>query len=173
MEKTIYLAGGCFWGVEKFFKMINGVIDTEVGYANGNTINPTYEDVCKKGTNHAETVKVVYNSDKISTSALLSLFFKIIDPTSLNRQGNDIGYQYRTGIYYICDEELPVIILSISQLQNQYPNKEIVIELAPLENYYPAEEYHQDYLEKNPNGYCHLTSTQYAHASNFKGDILL
>lgn len=167
MEKIIYLAGGCFWGVEKFFKMIKGVVDTQVGYANGNTANPSYEDVCKHGTNHAEVVKVTYDSDKITTENLLNLFYKIIDPTSLNKQGGDIGTQYRTGIYYTESADIAMLQKSLAKLQEKFPTKEIMVELEPLDNYYPAEEYHQDYLEKNPQGYCHLTSSQYSYADNF------
>lgn len=173
MEKTIYLAGGCFWGVEKFFKLLKGVIGTQVGYANGNTENPSYEDVCKNGTGHAETVKITYDSTKISTKSLLSLYYKIIDPTSLNKQGGDKGIQYRTGIYYTDVDDLPIIASSLGMLQNQYLDKEIVIELEPLINYYKAEEYHQNYLEKNPTGYCHLTSNQYSYADHHNKKALL
>jgi len=155
MSNEIYLAGGCFWGVEKYVSLISGVENTQVGYANGKTINPTYEEVCHSNTGHAETVKVVYNPDKISLSKLLDLYYEIIDPVSINRQGADKGAQYRTGIYYIDERDLPVISDSIKKLQLKY-EKPIAIEISPLENFSPAEEYHQKYLEKNPNGYCHI-----------------
>ena len=153
--KDIYYAGGCFWGVEKYFSLISGVCDTTVGYANGNTPNPTYEDVCKKNTGHAETVHVRYSPDIISLKALTVKFFEIIDPTIKNRQGADIGSQYRTGIYCVNSEDCDVIKEVISEVQNEY-NEPIVTELEPLQNFYPAEEYHQDYLKKNPQGYCHI-----------------
>lgn len=155
MEKEIYLAGGCFWGTEKYLKSLEGVIETETGYANGNTKNPTYEEVCYQGTNHAETVKVVYNSDKLSLEALLEDFYCIIDPTEVNRQGADIGVQYRTGIYYTNAEEKEIICTSLKKLQKEY-EAPLAVEVLPLKHFYRAEEYHQDYLEKNPRGYCHI-----------------
>ena len=159
MEKrdmnTIYLAGGCFWGTEHFLSMVHGVIEAEVGYANSNVPNPTYREVCTGRTGAAETVKVVYNPKEISLPFLLSLYYKTIDPTSLNKQGNDRGTQYRTGIYYTDASERPVIEESLSQLQRNY-SKPLAIEVAPLKNFYPAEDYHQDYLDKNPGGYCHI-----------------
>lgn len=151
----IYLAGGCFWGTEHFLKQINGVIDTQVGFANGSTSSPSYEDVCKRGTGHAETVKVVYDKDTAPLNFILDLFFKTIDPTSLNRQGNDIGIQYRTGIYYTDEADVPVIKNSISELEKRI-GKAVAVEVVPLQNFYPAEDYHQDYLDNNPNGYCHI-----------------
>lgn len=154
-EKEIYLAGGCFWGLEKYIGNIPGVLRTEAGYANGKTENPTYEDVCRRDTGHAETVRVVYNAETTGLLRLLELFYKVIDPTSLNRQGNDVGSQYRTGIYYTDPDDLPVIRQSIDELQKSYP-KRIAIETQPLKNYYTAEEYHQKYLDKNPGGYCHI-----------------
>ncbi len=153
--KTIYLAGGCFWGVEAYLERIYGVAYTEVGYANGFTENPSYEDVCSKHTGHAETVLVKYDPEKISLEKLLEAYFKIINPTSLNKQGNDIGSQYRTGIYYTDSNDEIIINAFIKQEQSNY-NKLIVVEVKALENYYRAEEYHQKYLENNPNGYCHL-----------------
>ena len=154
-KKEIYLAGGCFWGLEKYLGNIPGVTATEVGYANGKTERPTYEDVCRQDTGHAETVRLTYDSAQISLMRLLSLFYEVIDPTSHNRQGNDVGKQYRTGIYYTDPEDLPVIQESIGQLQREY-TKTIAIETRPLENYYTAEEYHQKYLDKTPGGYCHI-----------------
>ena len=147
LKKEIYLAGGCFWGTEKYLSLVPGVIATDVGYANGNTENPTYEDVCCMGTEHAETVKVVYEDEELMLKDLLSLFYEVIDPTSLNRQGNDRGIQYRTGIYFVDEKDKPLIRESLDELQKGY-EEEIVIELLPLENYYPAEEYHQKYLDK-------------------------
>jgi methionine-S-sulfoxide reductase len=159
--KTIYLAGGCFWGAEKYLASIPGVIKTEAGYANGRTANPGYEDVCRKNTGHAETVKVDYDPGLLSLARLLELFYLAIDPTSLNRQGHDTGTQYRTGIYYTGEEDLPVIEASLDSLQKEY-REPVVVEARPLENYYPAEEYHQKYLDKNPGGYCHIGSGTFA-----------
>ncbi len=151
----IYLAGGCFWGVEEYMHRIPGVYDSSSGYANGNTENPTYEDVIYSNTGHAETVKVIYDSKEVSLEELLIRFFEVVDPTSLNKQGNDVGSQYRSGVYYENEEDKLIIDKVIQGLKSEY-EKEIVVEVLPLENYYPAEEYHQDYLVKNPNGYCHI-----------------
>ena len=156
MSSEIYLAGGCFWGVEKYLSLIQGVESTQVGYANGNTLCPTYEQVCTENTGHAEVVKVVYNPNIISLTELLNLYFEVIDPTSVNKQGGDIGMQYRTGIYYINVMDLPLINQAIHKLQKKY-EKPIVIEVDLLRNYFPAEEYHQNYLDKNPHGYCHIS----------------
>lgn len=152
---TIYLAGGCFWGTEHFFSLVPGVKDTEVGYANSNVPDPSYKEVCSGRTGAAETVKVVYDTDSITLPFLLQLFYQTIDPTSLNRQGNDVGTQYRTGIFYTNPEERPVIENSIKNLQKAY-TRPIAIEVAPLKNFYAAEDYHQDYLDNNPRGYCHI-----------------
>lgn len=156
MEKELYLAGGCFWGLEQYVGNIPGVEQTEVGYANGKTANPTYEEVCYSQTGHAETVKVIYDSQKLRLEFLLQLFFEVIDPTSLNRQGNDVGEQYRTGIYYVDSEDKQIIEQEIRRLQENYAQP-IQIEIQPLNNYYSAEEYHQKYLDKNPLGYCHIS----------------
>ena len=153
--KTIYLAGGCFWGAEKYFSLIPGVVGTSVGYANGRTENPTYEDVCYNDTGHAETVMVEYDTAKVSLAFLLELFYDVINPTSLNRQGADVGTQYRTGIYYTDKADKDIILGSIARLQESC-DRPVAIEVKPLENYYPAEEYHQRYLDKNPGGYCHI-----------------
>ena len=161
--KEIYLAGGCFWGAEKYLSQIYGVLETEVGYANGNTENPTYEDVCHGNTGHAETVKVLYDPEKVSLEFLLDLFYDSIDPTSINHQGGDWGSQYRTGIYYVDEKDREVIKKSINRLQERY-EKRIVIQVQPLENYYPAEEYHQKYLDKNPGGYCHISPDKFEKA---------
>ena len=154
-QAEIYFAGGCFWGTEHFLKQIRGVESTQVGYANSNVANPSYEQVCSGKTNAAETVKVVYDPKTVDLNLLLDLYFKTIDPTSLNRQGNDRGTQYRTGIYYINKEDLPVINQAIKLLSTQYKTP-IAIEVKPLTNFYPAETYHQDYLDKNPGRYCHI-----------------
>lgn len=163
--KNIYLAGGCFWGTQMYFDAIPGVKKTDVGYANGNTKNPTYEEVCYHNAGHAETVKVIYDKEKLELNKLLDLYYEVIDPVSVNRQGGDIGPQYRTGIYYTNEEELQVIIPSIQELQKKY-KKPIAIEVKPLENYYCAEEYHQKYLEKNPQGYCHISRQQIENVRN-------
>ena len=153
----IYFAGGCFWGTEHFFKQVRGVLHTEVGYANGKKDKaPTYREVCVGDTGFAETVKVTYAPQDIDLAQLLDLYFQIIDPTSLNKQGNDKGTQYRTGIYYTHEAEKPLIEKAIAQLATQY-SQPIVVEVLPLHNFYKAEEYHQDYLDKNPNGYCHIS----------------
>lgn len=154
-DQVIYFAGGCFWGTEHFFKQVRGVTATEVGYANGNLQDPTYTQVSTGKTGFAETVKVSYDPEVIDLKLLVDLFLKTIDPTSLNKQGNDIGTQYRTGIYYTNTADVPVIKERLAELAKQYP-AQIVVELEPLQNYYDAETYHQKYLDKNPGGYCHI-----------------
>lgn len=163
MMKEIYLAGGCFWGVEKYLSLIWGVVETETGYANGNTASPTYEEVCRRGTGHAETVRVKYDTDKIDLTSLLERYYEIIDPISVNRQGGDIGTQYRTGIYYKDEADLPVIKSSLAELAKKY-TEALAIEVKPLDNYCRAEEYHQKYLEKNPGGYCHISAAEFEKA---------
>lgn len=153
--KEIYLAGGCFWGVEEYFSRIDGVVDTVSGYANGSFDNPSYEDLVYRNSGHAETVQVIYDSSKISLDTILKYYFKIIDPTSLNKQGNDTGVQYRTGIYYVNDEDKEIAQILLKEEQKKY-SKPIVVELIKLKRFDKAEEYHQDYLKKNPNGYCHI-----------------
>lgn len=160
----IYLAGGCFWGMQKYFDSIPGVVSTEVGYANGKTLNPSYEEVCKKDTGHAETVKVVYDGEKLSLRFLLGLYFEAIDPISVNRQGGDSGTQYRTGIYYTEDKDRAVAEGLLQQLQRRYESP-LAIELKPLENFSSAEEYHQKYLDKNPGGYCHIGKNKFSYAA--------
>jgi peptide methionine sulfoxide reductase msrA/msrB len=155
MIKDIYLAGGCFWGAEHFFKQIEGVVFTEVGFANGRTAHPTYKEVYTDTTGHAETVHVRYDTEKVGLKFLLRMFFKAIDPTSLNKQGEDEGTRYRTGIYYTDPADLPAIRCVFDEEQQKTPSP-IVVEVEPLQAFYPAEEYHQDYLDKNPEGYCHL-----------------
>lgn len=155
--KEIYLAGGCFWGTEHFLKLIDGVETTQVGYANGNIANPTYKQVCTGTTDFAETVKVQYDPLKVDLPFLIDLYFKTIDPTSVNRQDNDKGTQYRTGIYYTDPADLAVIQETVYRLAAIY-SRPLAVEIKPLKNFYPAEDYHQDYLDKNPGGYCHIHS---------------
>lgn len=155
-EKEIYLAGGCFWGAQKYVAGIQGVLRATVGYANGKTENPTYEQVCHEHTGHAETVRVVYDSRRISLRFLLALFFDAIDPTSLNRQGPDVGEQYRSGVYYIEETDCPAIEAALDELAKRL-DKPVAVTCEPLRNFYPAEEYHQDYLKKHPGGYCHIS----------------
>ena len=163
MKKEIYLAGGCFLGTEQYLQHIKGILATEVGYANGNTENPTYEEVCRKDTGHAEAVKVEYEDTVIGLPYILELYYDVINPVSVNRQGGDVGSQYRTGIYYIDEQDVSVIESSISKLQEKYKEK-IAIERLPLNNYYKAEEYHQKYLDKNPGGYCHIGADKFEKA---------
>lgn len=153
--RDIYYAGGCFWGVEEYFSRIPGVRDVSVGYANGTTQRPTYEDVCYRQTGHAETVRVRYDPDAVSLRTLTEHFFKIIDPVSLNKQGNDVGVQYRTGIYYVSESDKSALEAVMREMQKKH-SAPLAVELLPLANYYPAEEYHQHYLKKNPGGYCHI-----------------
>lgn len=165
--KEIYLAGGCFWGTEHYFKMIDGVTDTEVGYANGITENPTYQEVCTDKTQFAETVHLVYDPEKVGLRFLLEMYFKAIDPVSINQQGHDTGSQYRTGIYYVDESDLAVIEDVYQEIQQQY-EQPLAVEKKPLENFYTAEEYHQDYLDKNPDGYCHLPLSLFEFAKKAK-----
>lgn len=153
--KQIVLAGGCFWGMEAYFKRFDGIIETEVGYANGETQAPTYEEVCRNNTGHAEVLKMTYDPEVMPLSDILTHFWKVIDPTLLNRQGGDIGSQYRTGIYYVDEADRTQLEISLNAEQEKY-SKPIVTEIMPLKYYYPAEDYHQKYLDKNPNGYCHI-----------------
>ncbi|MEO6684452.1 MAG: peptide-methionine (S)-S-oxide reductase MsrA [Dyadobacter sp.] len=152
----IYFAGGCFWGTEHFFKLIKGVISTEVGYANGKTTSPTYREVITDKTGFAETVKVIYDPNQIDLGLLLDLYFQTIDPTSVNRQGNDIGTQYRSGIFYLSVYQLAFIREALMAIASRY-DRPIAVEVTPLQNFYPAEEYHQNYLDKNQGGYCHIS----------------
>lgn len=163
MLKEIYFAGGCFWGTEHFFKQIQGVVETEVGFANGHTQNPTYKEVYTDTTGFAETVRIQYDEQVADLEFLLNMFFKAIDPTSLNRQGHDEGTRYRTGIYYTSEADLPVIQKVFAE-QQALVSAPVVVEVEPLRNFYAAEEYHQDYLDKNPDGYCHLPLELFAFA---------
>ncbi len=160
----IYLAGGCFWGMEGYLASVRGVLATKVGYANGNTENPSYEDVCNRGTGHAETVRVVYDPSIVPLPFLLSLYFEAIDPASVNRQGNDAGVQYRTGIYYVDEADAPIIERALAELSRRLGAK-LAVEAGPLAHFYPAEEYHQKYLVKNPGGYCHIPRAMFERAA--------
>ena len=152
MNKTIYLAGGCFWGVQEYYSRLKGVISSISGYANGNKENPSYQEVKSQVYKHAETVEVIYDDSIISLEKVLEHFLRFVDPYSLNQQGEDKGVQYRSGIYYIDNNDKEVIKNFLdNMLENGYK-----IEILPLVNFYKAEEYHQDYLKKNINGYCHI-----------------
>ena len=155
--REIYLAGGCFWGIEAYMERIYGVKDATSGYANGKTDKTNYQMI--GSTDHAETVHVTYDANKISLDKLLKYYFQVIDPTSLNKQGNDRGRQYRTGIYYQNEQDKAVILKEIQIQQAKYKDK-IQVEVEPLKHYILAEDYHQDYLKKNPNGYCHIDLEQ-------------
>lgn len=166
-NSEIYLAGGCFWGMEKYILSLQGVVSTEVGYANGHKLNPTYEEVCRHNTGHAETVRVEYDPKVIPLDFLLSVYYQAIDPTSVNRQGGDVGTQYRTGIYYVEPSDRIIIDHSIKELAEKY-TAPIAIEVKPLENFSSAEEYHQKYLDKNPGGYCHIGKALFEKAKQAK-----
>ncbi|MBR2801032.1 MAG: peptide-methionine (R)-S-oxide reductase MsrB [Erysipelotrichaceae bacterium] len=157
--KTIYLAGGCFWGVQKFFDQFKGVIRTEAGYANGPEGAVSYQEVCL-GSGHAEAVRIDYDENEIALKELLSYYFQVIDPLSVNQQGNDRGIQYRTGIYYTEESQLPEIE-EVWQAEAEKVGGELAVELLPLTNFTPAEAYHQKYLEKNPGGYCHIPAEMF------------
>ena len=145
----IYLAGGCFWGLEKYFSRIEGVEETTVGYANGQVESTNYQ------TDHAETVHLIYDEENISLREILLYYFRVIDPLSINKQGNDIGRQYRTGVYYVREEDHDIIEQVFAEQEEQLGQK-LAVELKPLRHYILAEDYHQDYLKKNPTGYCHI-----------------
>lgn len=161
--KEIYLAGGCFWGLQKFIDQFDGVQETEVGYANGPEAwegrMPSYEDVCRS-SGHAETVKVVFDESKLTIKELLDYYFMVIDPLSVNQQGHDRGVQYRTGIYYTDPADLDEIRTVYDAVEAK-AGKPLAVELMPLENFYSAEEYHQKYLDKNPGGYCHIPASYF------------
>lgn len=152
--KTIYLAGGCFWGAQKYFDQFTGVISTEVGYANGPDREVSYEEVCND-SGHAETVRVDYDEEKLPLKKLLGYYFMVIDPVSVNKQGEDEGIQYRTGIYYTEEEQLPVIEETYEKVSREV-GQQLAVEVEPIRNFFTAEEYHQKYLDKNPTGYCHI-----------------
>ena len=167
MTKQIFFAGGCFWGTEHLFSLVEGVISTEAGYANSLTPEPSYEMVCSGSTGAAETVRVEYDDTEVGLTDLLSIYFRSIDPTSVNRQGNDRGTQYRTGIYYTSPADVPVIEAFVAAVQRRY-SEPLAVEVKPLENFYPAELYHQQYLYKNPTGYCHINPELFAEVRNRK-----
>lgn len=154
--KSIVVAGGCFWGVDAYMARLVGVAGTESAYANGHIPNPTYERVCQGDSGYAEAVKITYDPKRISLKALLLQFFSIIDPTQIGRQANDIGDQYRNGIYYTNKNDLDAIEAVRNEIALAY-NKPLATEITELGSYYPAEAYHQNYLDKNPNGYCHVS----------------
>lgn len=153
--REIVVAGGCFWGVEEYYKRLKGIVATEVGYAQGITEDPTYQEVCTMATDHAEVVKIAYDAELISLEKILEHLFRFIDPISLNQQGGDVGTQYRTGIYYTDRTDLPIIKKFIGQEQQAYSTP-IAVEVEPLKHFWSAESMHQDYLAKNPTGYCHV-----------------
>ena len=157
--KTIYLAGGCFWGLQKFLDQFAGVERTEVGYANGPDFAPSYQEVCAS-SGHAETVLVEYDEKTIGLEKLLDFYFMVIDPLSRNRQGMDTGVQYRTGVFYTDEAQLPAI-KKVFAREEEKAGQKLAVLLEPLKNFFSAEEYHQKYLEKNPGGYCHIPSRFY------------
>lgn len=158
MIKEIYLAAGCFWGAERYLQSIRGVVDTEVGYANGNISHPTYREVKTDSTGYAETVRLRYDTDVIGLKRILQIYFEAIDPTSVNRQGEDVGTRYRTGIYYTDSSDMEAIneICALVAAEIKAP---LAVEVKRLVNFHRAEDEHQDYLIKNPNGYCHISQT--------------
>ena len=155
-SQVIVLGGGCFWCTEAVFVKVRGVTDVESGYSNGHLERPSYEQVCTGATGHNEVVRLTYDPEQVSTRQLLEVFFVVHDPTQLNRQGNDIGTQYRSGIYFTTPEQAQVAQALIDELQRDAAfGAPVVTEVLPLANYWPAEEYHQDFFEKNPHqGYC-------------------
>lgn len=154
--KTVYLAGGCFWGMQKLMDSLKGVVNTQVGYANGDkNIIPDYKLVCGGNTGYRETVKIDYDPQIIPLENILKAYFYVIDPTVENRQGNDGGTQYQTGVYYVDEADLPAINAAADEVRRE--QSVFKVEIAPLEVFYPAEEYHQKYLQKNPGGYCHIS----------------
>ncbi len=153
--KTIYLAGGCFWGVQRYFDQFEGIHKTTVGYANGKTQNPIYKDVKKGMTGHAETIEIHYDENIISLQEILDDYFKVIDPISINKQGEDEGISYRTGIFYVDKQDVDTINKKMAEVQAKY-NEPLAVLVEKLDNFWPAEEYHQKYLEKNPGAYCHI-----------------
>jgi len=164
--KKIYLAGGCFWGIQKYFDNLCGVHDTTVGYANGKTQNPTYKEVCN-ASGHAECIQINYDPSALPLSVLLDFFFDCIDPVAINHQGGDRGIQYRTGIYYTDPTDLPTLQQKLAELQQKH-TQPIAIECLPLQHFFDAEEYHQKYLDKNAGGYCHISKQKFENAKNYQ-----
>ena len=169
MIRTIILAGGCFWGTAHLFSLVPGVTSTVAGYANSRVADPTYEQVCTGSTDAAEAVRIEYDDNQVSLTDLLKLFFSSIDPTSIDRQGGDVGRQYRTGIYYTDPEDAEVVDAQKAVIQRRL-TKPLAVESGPIRNFYPAEEYHQDYLDKNPGGYCHVNPALFAVARELRRD---
>lgn len=169
MMKKIYLAGGCFWGTDHLFSLVDGVEKTVVGYANSKVADPTYKMVCSGQTGAAETVEVEYDEFKVSLTELLVLYFRSIDPLSVDRQGNDVGSQYRTGIYFVDPDDVKIIEAVYATVERRYAEP-LAVEVGPLENFYPAELYHQDYLFKNPDGYCHVDPALFKEVSQRKAE---
>lgn len=162
--KTIYFAGGCFWGTERLFELVPGVTDVESGYANGSTENPSYEQVIRGDTGHRETVRVIYNPEQIGLKDLLRLYFAVVDPSVKNQQGNDIGTQYQTGVYWE-DEADGAVVKAAAEAESR-KHSAFHVETLPLSAFWPAEEYHQDYLVKNLYGYCHIGTGDFELARN-------
>lgn len=167
MEKKIYLAGGCFWGTDHLMSLVPGVVHTVAGYANSEIEEPTYKMVCSGSTGAVETVEVAYDPKQIGLSDLLTLYFRSIDPLSVNKQGNDVGSQYRTGIYYTDEGDAEVIMAVVATVSRRY-SRPLAVEVGPLLNFYPAEDYHQDYLYNNPGGYCHIDQGLFMEANNLR-----
>lgn len=163
--KKILFAGGCFWGIQHYFSLVKGVIKTSVGYAQGTKKHPTYKEVCQGETGHAEVCKVVYDKNHTKLKYLLEHFIQIVDTSTINKQANDIGTQYRSGIYYY-DELDKREILEFFDLKKPNLLKPFVTEILPAGEFYLAEEYHQDYLDKNPSGYCHINPSKYKNIEN-------
>jgi methionine-S-sulfoxide reductase len=163
--KKIVLAGGCFWGVQTYFDLVKGVIKTTVGYIDGMMDNPTYQDVLN-GSGHAEALHLEYDESVTSLQLIFEHYFNIIDPTLVNRQGNDIGLIYRTGIYCYDESDIDVAIKYIDSIRNQYV-KEIVTSVKMAKDFTVAENYHQHYLDKNPNGYCHINLNKITNIQEF------
>lgn len=165
MIQDLYFAAGCFWGAQKFFSLMRGVTFTEVGFANGFTDNPTYQEVYTDRTGYAETVHLQYDSEVIGEERLTDLFLKAVDPLSVNKQGEDEGTRYRTGVYYVSQEQVPGIRAALERVSESLGSP-LAVECCPLRNFVRAEEYHQGYLDKNPGGYCHLSPAVFQLAEN-------
>ena len=166
-QRDIWFAAGCFWGAQKFFKMIEGVESTEVGFANGWTENPTYKEVYTDTTGYAECVHLKYNPEIVPLKELVRLYFRIIDPLSFNKQGEDEGTRYRTGVYYEDERDFEILLKEFSRVEKKLGAKPAV-ELQHIKKFYKAEEYHQDYLDKNPGGYCHLSPELFKLAAKYR-----
>lgn len=166
--KTIFLAAGCFWGAQHYLKQIRGIVETETGFANGNTENPTYQEVYTDRTGYAEAVRVVFDPEVLPLRLLVQLYFDCIEPTSVNRQGEDCGTRYRTGIYYLEPEDRLTIQDVYDEVQRGY-SAPLAVEVEPIRNFFAADESHQDYLDKHPDGYCHLPQALFEYARQANG----